>query len=221
MFSSHVHVQLKLSNVLAPSVRAHIRQGAAVFGIVTPNSKGVDTPGAPAFRPNPHRTRDATQCDASKWDLLMWMGVSTLHVSNIKGKTFQFVRALRPASCVDWASPTQLFVLRRSAIKLCGAAPEAPKKATEVQSPTSCSQNPLKNASPENACAESKTKGIFARRFFCSPLLLVSMSIRAVVFLWKRNGWIRMYLIQKRRMEKAKTAYWRFSPLTHLSDVFS
>ncbi len=23
------------------------------------------------FRPNPHRTRDTTQCDASKWDLLM------------------------------------------------------------------------------------------------------------------------------------------------------
>ena len=49
------------------------------------------------LRPNPHRTRDATQ---SKWDLLMWMGVSTLHASNIKGFAFEFgVRA----SCVDEA----------------------------------------------------------------------------------------------------------------------
>ncbi len=32
--------------------------------------------------------RNATQRNASKWDLLMWMGVSTLHTSNIKGKTF-------------------------------------------------------------------------------------------------------------------------------------
>ena len=45
--------------------------------------------------------RDASRC-ASKWDLLMWMGVFTLHVSNIKGKTFQFAHS-RPASCVDWA----------------------------------------------------------------------------------------------------------------------
>ena len=35
-----------------------------------------------AFRPHPHRTRTR---NARKWDLLMWMGVSTLHVSNIKG----------------------------------------------------------------------------------------------------------------------------------------
>ncbi len=33
----------------------------------------------------------------------MWMGVSTLHTSNIKGQTFEFARASRPASCVDWA----------------------------------------------------------------------------------------------------------------------
>ncbi len=31
------------------------------------------------------------------------MGVSTLQASNIKGKTFQFARASRPASSVDWA----------------------------------------------------------------------------------------------------------------------
>ncbi len=30
---------------------------------------------------------------ASKWDLLMWMGVSTLHASNIKGFAFEFVGA--------------------------------------------------------------------------------------------------------------------------------
>ena len=37
-------------------------------------------------------TQDAghdAQREASKWDLLLWMGVSTLHASNIKGKTFQ------------------------------------------------------------------------------------------------------------------------------------
>ncbi len=43
------------------------------------------------------------QCDASKWDLLMWMGVSTLDASNIKEKMFQFAHASRPAPCVDWA----------------------------------------------------------------------------------------------------------------------
>ena len=42
------------------------------------------------FRPHPHRTRNATQ---SKWDLLMWMGVSTLHASNIKGFVFEFACA--------------------------------------------------------------------------------------------------------------------------------
>ncbi len=43
-------------------------------------------------RPHPHRTRT---CNASKWDLLMWMGVSTLHASNIKGFAFEFaVRVL-------------------------------------------------------------------------------------------------------------------------------
>ena len=31
------------------------------------------------------------------------MGVSTMHASNIKRKTFEFARALCPASCVDWA----------------------------------------------------------------------------------------------------------------------
>ena len=41
------------------------------------------------------------QRDASKWDLLMWIGVSTLQASNIKGKTFKFVQASRPVSCVD------------------------------------------------------------------------------------------------------------------------
>ncbi len=34
------------------------------------------------------------------------MGVSTLHASNIKGKTFEFAWASRRASCVDWASQT-------------------------------------------------------------------------------------------------------------------
>ncbi len=46
--------------------------------------------------------RDA-QRDASKWDLLLSMGLSTLHTSNIKGKMFEFAHPLRPASCVDWA----------------------------------------------------------------------------------------------------------------------
>ncbi len=39
------------------------------------------------LRPHPHRMRKATQ---SKWDLLVWMGVSTLHTSNIKGFAFKF-----------------------------------------------------------------------------------------------------------------------------------
>ena len=33
----------------------------------------------------------------------MWMRVSTLHASNIKGKMFQFACASRHASCVNWA----------------------------------------------------------------------------------------------------------------------
>ena len=56
--------------------------------------------------PEAQSTQDVghdAQCKASKWDLLMWVGVSTLHASIIKGKTFQFARASRPASCVDWA----------------------------------------------------------------------------------------------------------------------
>ena len=51
-------------------------------------------------------TQDAghdAQCYASKWDLLIGLGVSTLHASNIKGKMFQFACVSRPASCVDWA----------------------------------------------------------------------------------------------------------------------
>ena len=36
-------------------------------------------------------------------------GVSTLHTSNIKGKTFKFAGALRPASCVDWALAYTFF----------------------------------------------------------------------------------------------------------------
>ncbi len=58
-------------------------------------------------------TQDAerhVQCDASKWELLMWMGVSTLHASNIKGKTFEFTCASRPASCVDWTSVSPLKI---------------------------------------------------------------------------------------------------------------
>ena len=55
------------------------------------------------FRSNPpHRTRDATR---SKWDLLMWMGVSTLHASNIKGFVFEFALA-RPV----WIGPCSLQV---------------------------------------------------------------------------------------------------------------
>ena len=57
-------------------------------------------------------TQDAgcdAQRNASIWALLMWMGVSTLHTSNIKGKTFKFACALRPASCVDWAWRKQFW----------------------------------------------------------------------------------------------------------------
>ncbi len=44
-----------------------------------------------------------------KWNLLMWMGVSTLHASNINEKTFQFACALRRAFCVDWAIKPPIF----------------------------------------------------------------------------------------------------------------
>ncbi len=50
-------------------------------------------------------TQDAqrdVQCNTSKWDLLLSMGVFTLHASNIKGFAFQFACASRPASCVNW-----------------------------------------------------------------------------------------------------------------------
>ena len=55
-------------------------------------------------RPNPHRMRDMTH-NATRENGTCWCewGCSTLHASNIKGKTFQFVHASRPASCVDWA----------------------------------------------------------------------------------------------------------------------
>ncbi len=52
-----------------------------------------------SFGPNPHRTPTR---NASKWHLLMWMGVFTLHASNIKGKTFRFACVSHRASCVDW-----------------------------------------------------------------------------------------------------------------------
>ncbi len=49
------------------------------------------------------RTQCAMQCNASKWDLLLSIGVFTLHASNIKGKMFQFECTLRHASCVNEA----------------------------------------------------------------------------------------------------------------------
>ncbi len=49
------------------------------------------------LRPHPHRTRT---CNASKWDLLIGMRVSTLHASNIKGFAFEFGRT-RPV----WIGP--------------------------------------------------------------------------------------------------------------------
>ena len=51
------------------------------------------------MKPHLHRTRNATQ---SKWNLCAWMGVFTLHVSNIKGIAFKFARA-RPV----WMRPKQ------------------------------------------------------------------------------------------------------------------
>ncbi len=51
-----------------------------------------------SLRPNSHKTRTR---NASKWDLLLSMGVFTLVASNIKGKTFQFVCAWCGASCVN------------------------------------------------------------------------------------------------------------------------
>ena len=47
-------------------------------------------------RPHPHRTRNAMQ---SKWNLCAWMGVFTLHTSNIKRFAFEFAHAF----CVDEA----------------------------------------------------------------------------------------------------------------------
>ncbi len=63
------------------------------------------------FYPNavPYRTRNATQ---SKWNLCAWMGVFTLHASNIKGFAFEFARA-RPVwigpktKCTDTRSSEQ------------------------------------------------------------------------------------------------------------------
>ncbi len=55
--------------------------------------------------PHSHRTRDKTR-NASKWDLCGWMGVFTLHASNIKGFAFEFAGARsvwitqNSASCV-------------------------------------------------------------------------------------------------------------------------
>ncbi len=54
--------------------------------------------GALLLWPHPHRTRNETQ---NKWDLLMWMGVSTLHASNIKGFAFDFARPV-------WIGPERL-----------------------------------------------------------------------------------------------------------------
>ncbi len=46
--------------------------------------------------PHSHRTRNA-----SKWDLLLSMGVFTLHASNIKGFAFRFACGSHPTSCVN------------------------------------------------------------------------------------------------------------------------
>ena len=77
-------------------------------------------------------TQDAgrhAQCDASKWDLLMLMGVSTLHASSIKGKTFEFVCASRPVSCVDWACRFFCIVEKEHVFeflfRLCGVLKQA------------------------------------------------------------------------------------------------
>ena len=58
------------------------------------------------FRPNPHRTRDATRRAMRCKQMGSIDGVSTLHASNIKGKTFEFTGTSCPASCVDWALAT-------------------------------------------------------------------------------------------------------------------
>ncbi len=79
-----------------------IKNGLRPFrGWFSRNSKQVyNSKKAPL---GPIHTGCDAQCNASKWGLLMWMGVSTLHTSNIKGKMFQFACASHPASCVDWA----------------------------------------------------------------------------------------------------------------------
>ena len=43
-----------------------------------------------SFGPHPHRTRTS---NASKWNLLMQMGVFTQQANNIKGFGFEFARA--------------------------------------------------------------------------------------------------------------------------------
>ena len=57
----------------------------------------LSRPNHPSFVPNPHWTRTR---NASRWNLLMWLGASTLHTSNIKGFAFEFVR-----TCPVWIGP--------------------------------------------------------------------------------------------------------------------
>ena len=74
-------------------------------------------------RPNPHRTHDATQ---SKWDLLMWMGVFTLHASNIKGFALEFA-PVRPV----WLGPQLNRRLQNMCMCVCSLVLSLPREGNK------------------------------------------------------------------------------------------
>ncbi len=109
------------------------------------------------------------QCNASKWDLLMRMGVSTLHASNIKGKMFEFARGWRPASCVDWASGRKEDKALVSVTTALSPALNAGHKPSQQRgslmgdshnltpSTSACMRRNLRTAGPQNVFSESRS----------------------------------------------------------------
>ena len=87
-------------------------QGATVLGFHTPGLEGhfsVAGTGcgrlggveAPFTQDTQRDAQSDAQRNAIKWDLLLSMGVFTLHTCNIKGFAFQFACTWHPTSCVN------------------------------------------------------------------------------------------------------------------------
>ena len=86
--------RLEATNQGKRYICGHTKRMSEVFLVSICVMENTPTFYSYSFRPNSHRTR---MHNASKWDLLLSMGVFTLVPSNIKGKMFQFACASRRA----------------------------------------------------------------------------------------------------------------------------